>query len=500
MAASTASKNDAIMSVDDQRYVNALKYEYENTSDPKLKQEYHEAAEATRAKYDYSGGNSGNQYIPLNGNGGTAASSGSSSSSSSSSSKPAAYSSSYTAPSPYASNYQVPTLPTPTDQSQYIKDLYAAQTEANLEALRNAQQLSGMQLDAEQAKIAPMYYGARNTAQSQADLLQQANNEMAAARGLSSGAAAGQYAAGNAALQQQLGDLGQQETAANTEIERQRTMVALEYASRIAQAEAEGNAQLAAALYDEAVRIDSALSASALNQANLDYQGELYNYQQYADSANMSLQNELYNYQKYADQMGQYNTEQSLAAQVAAQQAQQALQRDQLAETIRQANQSQENWKQTTAANAKQQEFENNLNTYLAQQKTASSGGSEKPLYSAAEVNVAVEQMENGVVTPETRKILEWARYTPEYIALWTGIPAASAGTPDALQGHASRAPAATAASTASANTVKPASSKTSIAMQIVAQYQRGELSASQAEQIAKSLGVFDEVNAIIRG
>ena len=163
----------------------------------------------------------------------------------------------------------------PTDLSGYLNDMYNAYTEAQLSALKSAyeQNLAGLQADAE--KIPGIYQGARNEAASQNDIARIAFNEYANARGLNTGTSGQAALANSAALQSNLADISTQESDALAANALEQQQLAIQYRNAAVQAQAEGNYQLAQALYDEYVRQDNASMQTAQlaqDQANWEAQ------------------------------------------------------------------------------------------------------------------------------------------------------------------------------------------------------------------------------------
>lgn len=194
-----------------------------------------------------------------------------------------------------------------SDLSEYLNAMYAANTQAQLAALQSAyeQNLAGLQANAE--KIPVTYQAARNEAASQNEIARQAFNEYANARGLNTGASGQAALANSATLQGNLSDISTQESNALAENALQQQLLAVEYRNAAAQAQAQGNAQLAQALYSEYVRQDDAsmqLAQLAQEQANWEAQFNTANnqwnqqfqasQQQYQDS--LAAQNREYAY------------------------------------------------------------------------------------------------------------------------------------------------------------------------------------------------------------
>ena len=191
----------------------------------------------------------------------------------------------------------------PTDLSGYLNDMYNAYTEAQLSALKSAyeQNLAGLQADAE--KIPEIYQGARNEAASQNDISRMAFNEYANARGLNTGTSGQAALASSATLQSNLADISTQESDAIAENALQQQQLAIQYRNAAVQAQAEGNYQLAQALYNEYVRQDNASMQTAQlaqEQANWEAQFNtgLSQWQQEFDSAQQQYQDSLASQQR----------------------------------------------------------------------------------------------------------------------------------------------------------------------------------------------------------
>ena len=186
----------------------------------------------------------------------------------------------------------------PTDLSGYLNDMYKAYTDAQLAALKSAyeQNLAGLQADAE--KIPGIYQGARNEAASQNDIARMAFNEYANARGLNTGTSGQAALASSATLQSNLTDISTKESDAIAENALQQQQLAIEYRNAAVQAQAEGNYQMAQALYNEYVRQDNAAMQTAQlaqEQANWEAQFNTGNsqWQQQFDASQQEYQDSL---------------------------------------------------------------------------------------------------------------------------------------------------------------------------------------------------------------
>lgn len=160
----------------------------------------------------------------------------------------------------------------PGDYSDYIRDMNEYSLQSSLNALKSAYDKNVSTLQAEQDKLAPMYQNARNQEAADSALSKQRFNETAAAYGLNTGTAGQANLSYATQLQSDLSALQAAETAANQEIERQRSDLAVQYQNAIAQAKADNNMQLAQQLYNEAIRRDEALQQQSQYNSSLALQ------------------------------------------------------------------------------------------------------------------------------------------------------------------------------------------------------------------------------------
>ncbi len=156
------------------------------------------------------------------------------------------------------------------DYSNYLEEMYAAQKRNALAQLEAAYDKNVSALDRAEQEISPGYRSARNQAAANSALSGRNFAEYASAAGLNSGAMGQAELARNVALQNSLNDLNTQEASSLADLELQRSQAKTDYNAAVAQAKASGDYELAAALYEEAVR----QSESALQQQMLDYQKE----------------------------------------------------------------------------------------------------------------------------------------------------------------------------------------------------------------------------------
>jgi len=150
-----------------------------------------------------------------------------------------------------------PAAPAARDLTSEINALYAAQKQTRLTSLAKARDLAMSGLSAEQSKLAPQFYNARNSTQAQSDISARNFAQYMAARGSSGGGAAAQARiSSDGALQGQLGALKGQELTANADISRRMSDVNTSSANDAYAAESDLLAQQALARIQEAQRVD----------------------------------------------------------------------------------------------------------------------------------------------------------------------------------------------------------------------------------------------------
>lgn len=158
------------------------------------------------------------------------------------------------------------------DYSQYISYMNKARQEAARAQLKAAYDKNMAQLNRTAEQIPVEYQNARNQAAAQSDIQAQNFNEYAAARGLNTGAGGQAQLAFRNALQGNLSSLDQAEASSLADLELQRSQAETDYNNAIAQANAQGNYELAQQLYAEKVRVDEALREQMAWQAQQDFQ------------------------------------------------------------------------------------------------------------------------------------------------------------------------------------------------------------------------------------
>ena len=239
----TGTYNDAGLDSYGQQLKSQLEdiyYKGQSLGDQSMMDYAHNAMEEYRKSLGYSGGADGSENIRLNKMDGTAAL--------------------------YPSEIRAA-----TSQESYINDLYKAQQEAALAALKAAYDQNIINVDAAAAKIPQTYQAAKNRSAADAAIASQNFNEYAAASRLNTGAGCqAQLALANQSAAN-LSSINQAEAQAVTDLETERLRIQTAYQNDIAQAIAEGDLQKAAALYQEAVRVDESLVAQSQAQADENY-------------------------------------------------------------------------------------------------------------------------------------------------------------------------------------------------------------------------------------
>ena len=158
--------------------------------------------------------------------------------------------------------------PTPNSQEDYIRQMYEANLAANKSQLESDYNQNLSDLGAEESKLGQIYYEQMRQAQAESDRNRQAFQEYANARGLNSGTGGQAELSQQNQLSSNLNTLRQSEAEKRAEVERQRVLLGQQYQNAIQKAQAENDLAKAKALYEEAVRVDEAISAAS--QADAD--------------------------------------------------------------------------------------------------------------------------------------------------------------------------------------------------------------------------------------
>lgn len=158
--------------------------------------------------------------------------------------------------------------PTPNSQEDYIRQMYEANLAENKSQLESDYNQNLSDLGAEESKLGQIYYEQMRQAQAESDRNRQAFQEYANASGLNSGTGGQAELAQQNQLSSNLNTLRQSEAEKRAEVERQRVLLGQQYQNAIQKAQAENDLAKAKALYEEAVRVDEAISAAS--QADAD--------------------------------------------------------------------------------------------------------------------------------------------------------------------------------------------------------------------------------------
>lgn len=295
------------------------------------------------------------------------------------------------------------------DYSQYIKDLYAANVEAELAALEDAYKTNVGTLESAGERIGKTYQAAQNAAAAQGAVAKRNMQEVMAANGLNTGTSGQMALAQSAALQGQLGALSAQEAQAITDNQREQDELSRQYQSAIVQAKASGNSALAAALYEEMIRQDSArqtASQLAQQQANWEAQFALSQQQGRNELLQQQYQNEVAQKQ-YQDAMAQQNyenqfTQQQYTDQLAMQQYQQELALQQYKDQL--AQQGYEN-----AFN--QQQYQDSIAQQQYQNEVAQKQYADQLLQQQYENAFAQQQYQNQLAQQEYENLFGQQQY-----------------------------------------------------------------------------------------
>jgi hypothetical protein len=156
------------------------------------------------------------------------------------------------------------------DYSDYLRQLYAAKQASAIAQLQAAYESSLAQLDRAEQGVNEQYQAARNSTAGASEQARRNFAQYAAASGLNSGTGGQAELARNVTLQSGLNAIDQAEADTLADLELQRTQAETQYNSAIAQAKAQGEYELASALYQEKVRVQKALLDQELEQQQLE--------------------------------------------------------------------------------------------------------------------------------------------------------------------------------------------------------------------------------------
>ena len=162
--------------------------------------------------------------------------------------------------------------PTVVDNSAYIQQMNQAKKDAAIASINAAYNQNKAALDRAQVGLSESYQAARNETAGASELAKRNNAQYAAAYGLNSGTGGQMELARNVALQGNLNNINLAEGQSMADLTLQRANAETEYNNAIAQAESQGNYELANQLYQEKVRVQETLLNLQIQQAQMDYQ------------------------------------------------------------------------------------------------------------------------------------------------------------------------------------------------------------------------------------
>lgn len=198
------------------------------------------------------------------------------------------------------------------DASQYLQEMYAQQIAAQLAALKSTYEQNVADIQAQDDLITSAYDKQRNQAAAQNELQRMQMNELGLMQGLSTGASGQMALAQSAALQGNLATIGSQEAQSLADNALNLTKLTAQYKNAADQAAAEGNAQLASALYEEYVRQQElALQQQAAAQEQANWEAKMA-YQQQQDALAQQNWQAQFDYQKAQDDLNYQLTLQKL--------------------------------------------------------------------------------------------------------------------------------------------------------------------------------------------
>lgn len=178
------------------------------------------------------------------------------------------------------------------DLSEWLKKQYASALEGELAGLKDAYEKNNASLDDEEARLSGIYDPQRNRIAAQNALAKRVWDERAAANGLSSGANGQAELTRSSVMQRDLASIGEEEANARADVSLRKKNLTIEYTNAITQARANGQAELAKALYNELVRVQGLEredqireSEKALKQAQAKMEYDLALKQMEANSA-----------------------------------------------------------------------------------------------------------------------------------------------------------------------------------------------------------------------
>lgn len=148
------------------------------------------------------------------------------------------------------------------DMTDFLKDMFAQNLEAELNALKTAHDNNVAELESRNDMIAEQFRAARNQAAAQNALEVQGMNERALATGLNTGTSGQLALSQSMAYQNNLGNLWAQEAQQQAESDRLMAEFLRDYNASVNQATATNNAMLQEAIYKELIRQEEMAAAA----------------------------------------------------------------------------------------------------------------------------------------------------------------------------------------------------------------------------------------------
>ena len=143
------------------------------------------------------------------------------------------------------------------DLSDVLKRMKASELEAKLAGLKGAFDKSNAALDDAWARLPQEFNDARDEIAAQNAIQKQRFDEQAAASGLNTGTTGQAELARSSILQRELAGVAREQANAESDINLQRAQLVADLQTAIAQAAAEGDAELSEMLYEEMVRVQN---------------------------------------------------------------------------------------------------------------------------------------------------------------------------------------------------------------------------------------------------
>ena len=187
------------------------------------------------------------------------------------------------------------------DASQYLKEMYAQKNAAELAALKASYDQNVLDYQAQGDRISEQAQLLRNQAAAQNDIQRMYMNEMGIAHGLNTGTTGQMALAQSANYQGNLAGIGTQEAQSLADNDLALAKLKAQYTAAVDQAVADGNYQMAQALYNEYVRQDELARQAAANAQEQANWLAKFNYQKEQDALAQQNWQAQYDYQKQQD-------------------------------------------------------------------------------------------------------------------------------------------------------------------------------------------------------